>query len=79
MRAEDPIGGRGAADTSFSMGALADAVPEGANGSGKVGGGKAGASSGGADATSLIVVPVGMIVAYGLVRVLSSAFGELRE
>lgn len=43
------------------------------------GGGKAGASSGGADATSLIVVPVGMIVAYGLVRVLSSAFGELRD
>ncbi|WP_404426926.1 ABCB family ABC transporter ATP-binding protein/permease [Thalassospira australica] len=44
------------------------------------GGDKAGASSGGAvDATSLIVVPVGMIVAYGLVRVLSSAFGELRD
>lgn len=44
------------------------------------GGGKAGASSGGAaDTASLIVVPVGIIVAYGLVRVLSSAFGELRD
>ncbi|UKV16886.1 ABC transporter ATP-binding protein/permease [Thalassospiraceae bacterium SW-3-3] len=44
-----------------------------------LGGGKAGAGSAGADTTSLIVVPVGMIVAYGLVRVLSSAFGELRD
>ncbi|MAZ35366.1 MAG: metal ABC transporter permease [Thalassospira sp.] len=44
-----------------------------------LGGGKAGTGSAGADTTSLIVVPVGMIVAYGLVRVLSSAFGELRD
>ncbi|MCH2275825.1 ABC transporter ATP-binding protein/permease [Thalassospira sp.] len=44
-----------------------------------LGGGKAGTGSVGADTTSLIVVPVGMIVAYGLVRVLSSAFGELRD
>ncbi|WP_114111324.1 ABC transporter ATP-binding protein/permease [Thalassospira xiamenensis] len=44
-----------------------------------LGGGKAGNGSAGADTTSLIVVPVGMIVAYGLVRVLSSAFGELRD
>ncbi|MBO9507358.1 ABC transporter ATP-binding protein/permease [Thalassospira sp. A3_1] len=44
-----------------------------------LGGGKAGASSAGGDTTSLIIVPVGMIVAYGLVRVLSSAFGELRD
>ncbi|MCK2166986.1 ABCB family ABC transporter ATP-binding protein/permease [Thalassospira xiamenensis] len=44
-----------------------------------LGGGKAGTGSTGADTTSLIVVPVGMIVAYGLVRVLSSAFGELRD
>ncbi len=44
-----------------------------------LGGGKAGTGSAGVDTTSLIVVPVGMIVAYGLVRVLSSAFGELRD
>ena len=44
-----------------------------------LGGDKAGTGSAGADTTSLIVVPVGMIVAYGLVRVLSSAFGELRD
>jgi ATP-binding cassette subfamily B protein len=44
-----------------------------------LGGGKAGTGSAGLDTTSLIVVPVGMIVAYGLVRVLSSAFGELRD
>lgn len=43
------------------------------------GGAKAGTATTGADTTSLIVVPVGIIVAYGLVRVLSSAFGELRD
>ncbi|OSQ32699.1 ABC transporter ATP-binding protein/permease [Thalassospira sp. MCCC 1A03138] len=43
------------------------------------GGAKAGTGTTGADTTSLIVVPVGIIVAYGLVRVLSSAFGELRD
>ncbi|WP_417811549.1 ABCB family ABC transporter ATP-binding protein/permease [Thalassospira alkalitolerans] len=43
------------------------------------GGAKTGATGGGADTTTLIVVPVGLIVAYGLIRVLSSAFGELRD
>ncbi|HBU97753.1 ABCB family ABC transporter ATP-binding protein/permease, partial [Thalassospira lucentensis] len=37
------------------------------------------AASGGADTTSLIVVPVALIVGYGMVRILVSAFGELRD
>ncbi|MCC9624574.1 ABC transporter ATP-binding protein/permease [Thalassospira sp. MA62] len=37
------------------------------------------ASSGGATDTALIVVPVALIVGYGLVRVLVSAFGEMRD
>lgn len=40
------------------------------------GGAKAGSTP---DTTTLIAVPVGLIVAYGLVRVLTSAFGELRD
>lgn len=35
--------------------------------------------AGGAGAAALVVVPVGLILAYGLVRVLSQAFGELRD
>lgn len=37
------------------------------------------AQSGGTDGTSLIVVPVALIVGYGLVRILVAAFGEMRD
>ena len=37
------------------------------------------ATSGATDTTSLIVLPVALIVGYGLVRILVSAFGELRD
>ena len=37
------------------------------------------AASSGTDTTSLIVVPVALIVGYGMVRILVSAFGELRD
>ena len=45
------------------------------------GGEKAGAAvqSTGGDTTSLIVVPVALIIGYGLVRILVSAFGEMRD
>jgi ATP-binding cassette subfamily B protein len=35
--------------------------------------------SGSPDTTALIVVPVALIVGYGLVRILVSAFGEMRD
>lgn len=37
------------------------------------------AQSGSTDTTALIVVPVALIVGYGLVRILVSAFGEMRD
>ncbi|MEQ9564230.1 MAG: ABC transporter transmembrane domain-containing protein, partial [Pseudomonadales bacterium] len=56
-----------------------DALGGGGKSANMVDGASNAAQSGASDSTSLIVVPVALILGYGLVRILVSAFGEIRD